>query len=86
MLMSGEQDGDPSVAAYDSELVPLAEPMVIVSGQFDLVAPELSSRIVDLACGGGLIVRHLFGRNGTGGGFLSCCQAAAASFFDRDGS
>lgn len=62
--MSGEQD--PSAAAYDGELVPWlfehwAEPMV------DLVAPQPSSRIVDLACGSGLIVRHLLGRLGDSG-------------------
>ncbi len=59
--MSGEPDLDPSVAAYDNELVPWlfehwGEPMV------DVVAPEPSSRIVDLACGSGLIVRHLLSR------------------------
>jgi len=59
--MSGERDLDPSVAVYDRDLVPWlfehwGEPMV------DLVAPEPSSRIVDLACGSGLIVRHLLGR------------------------
>ena len=56
-----EHDLDPSVAAYDRELVPWlfehwAEPMV------DLVGPEPSSHVVDLACGSGLIVRHLLGR------------------------
>jgi len=56
--MSRRHDLDASVAAYDTELVPWlfehwAEPMVA------LVAPEPSSRIVDLACGSGLIVRHL---------------------------
>lgn len=60
-LMSGEPYLDPSVAAYDTELVPWlfehwGEPMV------DLVAPEPSSRIVDLACGSGLMVRHLLSR------------------------
>ena len=59
--MSGEPDLDPSVVVYDRELVPWlfehwGEPMV------DLVAPVPSSRIVDLACGSGLIVRHLLGR------------------------
>ncbi len=59
--MSGEQDLDPSVAVYDRELVPWlfehwGEPMV------DLVAPDPSSRIVDLACGTALIVRHLLDR------------------------
>ncbi len=57
--MAGEMD--PSAAAYDGELVPWlfehwAEPMV------DLVAAQPSSRIVDVACGSGLIVRHLLGR------------------------
>jgi ubiquinone/menaquinone biosynthesis C-methylase UbiE len=52
---------EPSVVTYDLELVPWlfehwAEPMV------DLVDPRPSSRIVDLACGSGLIVRHLQGR------------------------
>ena len=59
--MSGEPDLDPSVVVYDTELVPWlfehwGEPLV------DLVAPVPSSRIVDLACGSGLIVRHLLGR------------------------
>lgn len=59
--MSDEDDLDPAVAAYDRELVPWlfqhwAEPMV------NLVAPEPTSRIVDVACGSGLIVRHLLGR------------------------
>jgi hypothetical protein len=53
--MSDEDDLDRAVAVYDRELVPWlfehwAEPMV------DLIAPEPSSRIVDLACGSG---RHL---------------------------
>ena len=57
--MSGQQD--PSAIAYDGELVPWlfehwAEPMV------DLVAPQPSSRILDLACGSGLIVRHVLSR------------------------
>lgn len=57
--MFGEQD--PSAMAYDGELVPWlfehwAEQMV------DLVAPQPSSHILDLACGSGLIVRHLLGR------------------------
>jgi len=56
-LMSAEHDLDPSAVAYDRELVPWlfeqwAEPMV------DLVAPEPSSRIVDIACGSGLIVQE----------------------------
>ena len=64
--MSGEQDLNPAVAVYDKELVPWlfehwGEPMV------DLVAPEPSSRILDLACGSGLIVRHLLGRLGESG-------------------
>jgi len=64
--MSDEGDLDPAAAAYDQELVPWlfehwAEPMV------DLVTPEPSSRIVDIACGSGLIVRHLLGRLGSSG-------------------
>lgn len=62
--MSGEYEL--SAAAYDEELVPWlfehwAEPMA------DLVDPHPSSRIVDLACGSGLIVRHLVGRLGNAG-------------------
>lgn len=62
--MPGEHD--PSPAAYDGELVPWlfehwADAMV------DVVAPQPSSRIVDLACGSGLIVRHLLGRVGASG-------------------
>lgn len=65
-LMSGEPDLDPSVVAYDRELVPWlfehwSEPMV------DLLDPMQSSRIVDLACGSGLIVRQLLGRLGNSG-------------------
>jgi SAM-dependent methyltransferase len=61
--MPDEHDLDPSTVAYDRELVPWlferwADPMV------DLIAPEPSSRIVDIACGSGLIVRHLVGRLG----------------------
>lgn len=63
-------DGPPagrSVLAYDQELVPWlfehwAEPLI------DLVAPGRSSSILDLACGSGLVVRHLVDRldsNGT---------------------
>ncbi len=64
-LMS-DDDLDPAVVAYDRELVPWlfdhwAEPMV------DVIAPEPSSRIVDIACGSGLIVRHLLGRLGVSG-------------------
>lgn len=62
----GEHEANPFVAAYDRELVPWlfehwAEPMA------DLVAPLPSSRIVDLACGSGLMVRHLVGRLGATG-------------------
>ena len=62
--MSGENGL--SAAAYDGELVPWlfehwAEPLV------DLVDPHPSSCIVDLACGSGLIVRHLLGRLGDAG-------------------
>lgn len=65
-LMSAEHDLDPSAVAYDRDLVPWlfeqwAEPMV------DLVAPVPSSHIVDVACGSGLIVRHLAGRLGSAG-------------------
>jgi hypothetical protein len=61
--MSDGDDLDRSAAAYDRELVPWlfehwAEPMV------DHIAPEPSSRIVEVACGSGLIVRHLRGRLG----------------------
>jgi ubiquinone/menaquinone biosynthesis C-methylase UbiE len=64
--MPDEDDLVRTVAAYDRELVPWlfehwAEPMV------DLIAPEASSRIVDVACGSGLIVRHLLGRLGASG-------------------
>lgn len=57
---------DPAMVAYDRELVPWlfeqwAEPMV------DRIAPEPSSHVVDLACGSGLIVRHLVGRLGASG-------------------
>jgi ubiquinone/menaquinone biosynthesis C-methylase UbiE len=59
--MPGERELNPSVGAYDRELVPwLFEPWA--APMVDLVAPEPSSRIVDLACGSGLIVRHLLGR------------------------
>lgn len=59
--MTDGQDPESPVVVYDRELVPWlfehwAEPMA------DLVAPEPSSRVVDLACGSGLIVRHLMGR------------------------
>jgi SAM-dependent methyltransferase len=52
--------------AYDRQLVPWlfeqwAEPIV------DRIAPEPSSRVVDIACGSGLIVRHLVGRLGASG-------------------
>lgn len=64
--MSAEHDLDPSAAAYDRELVPWlferwAEPMV------DVIAPSPSSRVVDLACGTGLIARHLVARLGASG-------------------
>jgi SAM-dependent methyltransferase len=64
--MSDEDLSDRAVAAYDRELVPWlfehwADPMV------DLIAPEPSSRVVDIACGSGLIVRHLVGRLGAFG-------------------
>jgi len=64
--MSDDDDLDPAAVAYDRELVPWlfehwAEPMV------DLVAPEPSSHVVDIACGSGLIVRHLLGRVGAAG-------------------
>lgn len=64
--MSDDDDLDPAAVAYDRDLVPWlfehwAEPMV------DLVAPEPSSRVVDIACGSGLIVRHLLGRVGAAG-------------------
>lgn len=66
VVMPGGQDLDPSAVAYDRELVPWlfehwAEAMV------DLVAPRSSSRVVDLACGSGLIVRHLLDRLGDSG-------------------
>lgn len=52
---------DPSTVAYDRQLVPWlfehwAEPFV------DLAAPHGSSRLLDLACGSGLITRHLVSR------------------------
>ena len=52
---------DPSTIAYDRQLVPWlfehwAEPFV------DLAAPLPASRLLDLACGSGLITRHLVGR------------------------
>jgi SAM-dependent methyltransferase len=61
MVSWGEHEPGVSAAAYDRELVPWlfehwAEPMV------DVAAPLPSSRIVDLACGSGLIVRQLLGR------------------------
>ena len=59
--MSRQGDLDSSVVAYDRELVPwLFEPWAEM--MVDLVAPEPSSRVVDLACGSGLIVRHLLNR------------------------
>ena len=59
--MSGDHNLDPHVGAYDSQLVPWlfehwGQPMV------DLVAPRPSSHVIDLACGSGLIIRHLLGR------------------------
>ena len=64
--MPDAQSLDASVVAYDRELVPWlfeqwAEPIV------DRIAPEPSSHVVDLACGSGLIVRHLVGRLGASG-------------------
>lgn len=52
---------DPSTVAYDRQLVPWlfehwAEPFI------DLAAPSGSSRLLDLACGSGLITRNLVGR------------------------
>ena len=52
---------DPSTIAYDRQLVPWlfehwAEPFI------DLAAPTPSARLLDLACGSGLITRHLAGR------------------------
>ena len=85
--MPDEDDLDRAVAAYDRELVPWlfehwAEPMV------DLTAPQPSSRIVDVACGSGLIVRHLLGRLGASGrvhgvDFDAAMLAYAANRVDR---
>lgn len=66
MGVFGEHEPDASVVAYDQELVPWlfehwAAPMA------DLTASLPSSRIVDLACGSGLMVRHLLGRLGESG-------------------
>jgi SAM-dependent methyltransferase len=52
---------DPSTVAYDRQLVPWlfehwAETFI------DVAAPSSSSRLVDLACGSGLVTRHLVGR------------------------
>jgi SAM-dependent methyltransferase len=62
----GGADADPSVVAYDRELVPWlfghwAEALV------DLVAPDPSSRVADVACGSGVVVHHLLGRLGSAG-------------------
>jgi hypothetical protein len=59
--VSDGDDLDPAAAAYDRELVPWlfehwVEPMA------DYIAPERSSRIVDVACGSGLIICHLLRR------------------------
>ena len=82
--MSNDDDLDPVAVAYDQELVPWlfehwAEPLV------DLAAPEPTSRVVDIACGSGLIIRHLLGRLGSSGiahgvdidtGMLACAAAS----------
>jgi len=64
--MPDEHDLDSSTVAYDRELVPWlfehwADPMV------ELIALEPSSRVVDIACGSGFIVRHLLGALGPSG-------------------
>lgn len=66
MRSVGEEDPDLASVAYDTELVPwLFEQW---AGQMvDLMAPASSSRVVDLACGSGLIVRHLLARLGSSG-------------------
>ncbi|MGI9615929.1 MAG: class I SAM-dependent methyltransferase [Acidimicrobiales bacterium] len=63
MLNPDDQPAGRSILAYDRELVPWlfehwAEPFV------GLAAPDRSSSILDLACGSGLVVRHLIGRLG----------------------
>lgn len=61
MPIPEDAGSDPSTIAYDRELVPWlfghwAEPFV------DLAEPLASSRLLDLACGSGLIARTLVGR------------------------
>lgn len=66
MPIPDEATHDPSTVAYDHQLVPWlfehwAEPFI------DLAAPPPSAHLLDLACGSGLITRHLLARLGHDG-------------------
>ena len=66
MATPGEQDLDPSVLAYDAGIVPwLFEPWA--APMVDLLDPEPGSCVIDVACGSGLIVRHVLDRLGESG-------------------